>query len=1379
MAQNPFLQGLSRYDEYDDGPQVKAGKNPFLQALDAQNAARKKREEEEEANRNFAEEARKKQEEERKKAAKKKDDGKNILQKAGDVAGAVGNFVKDAAVDVKDTAVGAYTGVKDTIEGSVAANEQSKLQEGANEIQNKRNKEINDIYGKYIDSGVVAEDGGADESRMAKEDLDKINKLRSQRDGELQSYKKETNFDEETKNNRKEVDESQSVDAVKTGAQAAETFLNVATLGVGTAGKQAIKQGVKQGVKAALKTSAKNITGQGAKGLAKQTGLDATIGGAFGLTQTLKNDNGELGLDDYAKNILLGASIGAAVPVVIKGGQKAAGVLDKKAGQAVAKAGSKSTAAMENEAMQRSLKQIGEDGIVGTLNKSLSRAGTRAGYALEDTLNKTKVGSKVVDIKDDFMVKWVTEFHPLYKTLKRSDFEGQTEGAYLAAREAIGNSNRSLSYAQDFIETNPNMQKLTASLAARDKDLIKARMDFDEFAKVKSDLDLVATGKKKFSDKKMQELNGRMAKFEGKGFDEEYSGLVDFYKDLNKFRVDNGLMSKEMADQFEKEGFDYIRQQREIPDWMLDKPAAKGRGSAASITGSDAVQTRSKYASAEQLSPMETAIKTAQLAHVEAYRNKAAKQVYGLLNEAGEARLLKTTDMVREKQALLKNLKESKGVVTKLNRTIRVHKNQVNTLKKEITQLNRKGRNELSKNLKSAIKDMDAKSAGKDTLISDRQMMDALVSLESAELRKLRRMVEGRNSKLEPLFDRLEALNGELSDVYASRKGMWQQAQDIKTTVNKKNQTTMSFLDDGVENVAKIDPDIASAIHNWDKQSQNVMNEVLRFSNNVFKYGTTGANVGFALPNFVADQVGSAINSKSLMATHNPKNFIHSFFMAAGKPLNARDADILQGYLKGNAQQTSINQYTKQATARRAADSLVKKQGLDTSSGNIARDILNAAKKAPSSVYTMVRHPARDGMRTLFEGLENMVALTENVTRMQNYRGTVNVARKAGRTASDTARLANQAARENSVDFLEMGSYGRVVNSFIPYFNAAVQGNRILLRNIAERPVSSAGKITALVGAPLAATTVWNTSDPDRKAIYDTIPDYVKETNFIVITPNAEWDPEKKKWKGVVMMKKPPGVKEFAEPVRKFIEYKADDPKANLGDFLQDEGGSVAADFAQAMQPLDFSSPEKFLSSVTPQVMKPTAEAILNRNFFQEGDIVPESMQDLDPADQKYESYSQLTTHIAGMLNTSPLKVDHWIRQTFGEVGTNAQHYVDRLSGAPEEAIGGRSLPESVSRRFSSPSGGADTTAFWDSYGTASSARKRASSQVTSLVKAGRINEARRKAEEYNETISDRFSGFMSKYQDSPNYDPEWDERINSLKIPTTDQAFKARARQK
>jgi hypothetical protein len=1211
----------------------------------------------------------------------------------------------------------------------------------------------------------------------------------------------------------------QQLDAKKVAAADAETFLNIATLGIGTgafqggkvAAKEAVEVGVKQAAKSGIKAAAKEAIGTGVKEIAKNGAKDAVIGGAYGVTQTLKNNkDNKAGLSDYARNILLGSALGALVPVVPGAAKSLLRGADETVGKTVSEQVSKRLSAKaEDTAMRRSLKQIGENGIFGTIDKSLSRAGKKVAYAVGDAAENTKLGSKVIGLKDSFMNKWVSNFSPLYKVLKRSDFEGTTTGAYAAAREAIGNSNRSLSYAQDFVENNPNMQQLTATIAATDKDLVKGRAAFDEYAAVKSDLDLAAAGKKTFSKAKLADLNARAEA--AKPFEDGYKNLVGFYKDLNDFRLDNGLISKEQHQMFKDEPFDYVRQQRELPDWMLDKPGGKSGGSKASIAKSEGVQKRNQYASGEVLSPMETAMKTAQLAHVEAYRNKAAKTVFSLLDEAGDAKLVRTTDMVREKQALITQMKANSPIVRKLDKTVRSNVKSLKALRTELDNLNQSGLKEslkgkgermvtktVDKNGNTVGGDFTPGGLGGDVPTSqagrgaqsinqrlsdgERELLDSLgiknnpnklgpkdtraflnnlISQDPATLKTIRAKIENRNSKLGPLMDTVEVMNRDLHDMHGQQAGLYQAARDIHTTVNKGQMTSLSFLNDGVENVAKIDPAIASAIHNWDKQSQNVLGNVLRFSNNVFKYGTTGANVGFALPNFVADQASMIINGKAVMRTANPVNFVHSLFMTLGKPLTTEDADILRSYLAGNKGQLSINQYTKQAAASKAANDLVG----------------DAASKG-AKLYTNFRHPTQ-GLKYLFDKTEGAVGVTENLTRIQNFRGATKQAIHEGLDAVDTKRVANLAARENSVDFLEMGDYGKVINQLIPYFNAGIQGTRTMLRNATEHPATFMAKTAAIVGVPVAATTVWNTGTEDRKAIYDTIPEYVKQTNFIVITPGAKWDADKKKWDGVVLLKKPQGFKEFAEPVRKFIEYKANDPKGDLADFFKSEGGSVATDFVSQMGPIDFTDQNKFLSSVTPQILKPTAEAILNKNFFQGTDIVKGSMADLPPEDQKYEDYSRLTAHIGALFNTSPLKVDTWIKETFGEVGTNAQNLADRVNNDNPKSIGGRSLQESITRRFSGAPGGADTDAFYESYKPALSARTAASSKVTELVKAGRINEAKRRAEEYNATVPNRFRTFMQQNKKSPTYDASWDDKINGLVIKTSDSAFTARRKQK
>lgn len=263
-------------------------------------------------------------------AQKQKEDNKNIFQKAGD-------FFVDTGKSIADSWNHGVGDVGRVIKGSMATNDQSKLQGGLNDIQNKANKQIDDIYGKYIDAGKVAADGGADTSQMSAEDLKKIEELKTQRDKAVNDYKTQTNFDQKSKDNKAAYDASQAVDAKKTALNTASNFLDVATLGVGGLVKTGAKAVGKQVLKYAGKTAAERIASTATKdavteAVAKKGAQDlsrklpgavaegAIINGTYGGVQAAAND----------ENILEGVGQGALLGGVLGGAGWGAGKLIRK-----------------------------------------------------------------------------------------------------------------------------------------------------------------------------------------------------------------------------------------------------------------------------------------------------------------------------------------------------------------------------------------------------------------------------------------------------------------------------------------------------------------------------------------------------------------------------------------------------------------------------------------------------------------------------------------------------------------------------------------------------------------------------------------------------------------------------------------------------------------------------------------------------------------------------------------------------------------------------------------------------------------------------------------------------------------------------------------
>lgn len=476
------------------------------------------------------------------------------------------------------------------------------------------------------------------------------------------------------------------------------------------------------------------------------------------------------------------------------------------------------------------------------------------------------------------------------------------------------------------------------------------------------------------------------------------------------------------------------------------------------------------------------------------------------------------------------------------------------------------------------------------------------------------------------------------------------QLRELEKGETAKN--TISFFDDGVKRTFETTPDVAQAAKSLNVQQLNILGKIFALPVRVARVGITGINFPFIAANLAKDQVTAFINSNHSLATSlaNPSNFIKSLFSAV------EHDKLYKEMVKEGGGGTSFD------IAREQAPKTIKQ--------------IRASKSIPSKILYIAKNPSQ-----LLRAIEDIVAVSEELTRVQQYRGTREALIKKG-TAPETARIeAARAARENTVNFARRGEWGNVLNSAFLYLNAGIQGTRTLLRNLKEKPVQTAAKIAIAGFTPVAMATAWNLSSPDRKEAYEDIAEYEKQNNIIIVPPNPKKD-ENGKW-NVIKIPLSQEISNLVSLVRRPIEAASGLAPLEFKDFSKAIIGTV--------EPIE---PTKgaILSTFTPQAIKPTIEAAVNKVLFTGFPIVPQNMEKLSPENQVKPGTSGSVRKIAKLLDVSPLKVEAFIKGTFGGIGPQAENIVDQvmaeLGTIPKDQIGGQDVLDAITARFTKASGG-------------------------------------------------------------------------------------------
>lgn len=303
------------------------------------------------------------------------------------------------------------------------------------------------------------------------------------------------------------------------------------------------------------------------------------------------------------------------------------------------------------------------------------------------------------------------------------------------------------------------------------------------------------------------------------------------------------------------------------------------------------------------------------------------------------------------------------------------------------------------------------------------------------------------------------------------------------------------------------DPRLMSAMANLGVEQVNLLTKTLGRVTRVLSALITSYNPEFALTNLARDvqtaiynvmaesevKGGKAEGAKKL-AAQMTKDVI------SGKPFKT----LKRGF-RDNDFSGEWGGYLKEFLESGAKTGWFVQKEID----EIKTDFQKAlTRTGPGALNALMRTKDK-----FFKFVDDYNDVVENASRLSVY---VN-ARKQGFTQKEAASL----AKNLTVNFNRRGEMTNNINALYMFFNASIQGSVNMLRAILTPKdksksvfnpgfYNSAQKIAmAMIPATMmmaAANRSIGGDDDDGKAFYDKIPDYVKETNFIMVIPGSDGD---------------------------------------------------------------------------------------------------------------------------------------------------------------------------------------------------------------------------------------------------------------------------------
>lgn len=427
-------------------------------------------------------------------------------------------------------------------------------------------------------------------------------------------------------------------------------------------------------------------------------------------------------------------------------------------------------------------------------------------------------------------------------------------------------------------------------------------------------------------------------------------------------------------------------------------------------------------------------------------------------------------------------------------------------------------------------------------------------------------------------------------------------------TLKHADPTAFAFTvwQNGEQVVYRTTPEIYDALTNNDAQTNRF---TIKMASSIAQTLRTGATISpsFIVRNLLRDTMSATVNSKT------------GFYLPF--------VDNVRGAWKLHFDK----EFSAEYHASGASMSTYMRADADSS-----RDLTKELLGHKYDSYPVIVKQVRQLISYAWHKYEKFGNLIEDSTRAGEFRR----ARNQGLSIDQAGQL----AREITLDFSRHGRKGQIVNKYVPFFNATIQGTDKFIRTFKDNPMRAI--LNTVIWIILPSLGLWAINHDDDW--YKELDENTKYTNWAIPLPGGTH----------LLIPKPQEVGIlFGSGIEAVLNQMTGADPHGMKEW--------ARQYAEAMTP-----------SLYPAVVRPLIEWMTNYSFWTGRNLVPASLQKA-PSEMQFTSYtSELAkslgdTWLAKSIKLSPVAIDNWISGWFGSAG----RFIANMLNDPISYVRGNSRP--------------------------------------------------------------------------------------------------------